>query len=107
MFAKQDTGDLYIPQAPSHKETSYLLDLGTAGDKGQRSSSHDQRDQPLEKCYDFLCDNESYKVSCTGGIVADCTSGIVANCTGGMVADCMGGMVADCTGSMVAEYMDI
>ncbi|XP_053406773.1 WD repeat-containing protein 11-like [Mercenaria mercenaria] len=61
VFGKQNSGDLYIPPTPSHKECSDLLDLNVPGEKGQGSAWQDQRDQPLEKCHDFLCDNESYK----------------------------------------------
>lgn len=61
VFAKQDTGDLYIPLTPSHKESSDLVDLGDHDNRGHVSAWKEQKDQPLEKCFDFLCDNESYK----------------------------------------------
>lgn len=60
MFVKQDTGDLFIPAVQGPKVSNDLVDLG----EGESSSSWKQhKDQPLERCFDFLCDNESYKVS--------------------------------------------
>ncbi|WAR21719.1 WDR11-like protein [Mya arenaria] len=62
VFVKQDTGDLYIPTNPVHQESHDLVDLSNLGDEGQRSSLCQQhRGQSLERCFDFLCDNESYK----------------------------------------------
>ncbi|XP_052225390.1 WD repeat-containing protein 11-like isoform X2 [Dreissena polymorpha] len=57
VFAKQDGGDVFLDP-----DNSKSYDLGDLEGQGLGSSSWTQhKDQPLERCFDFLCDNQSYK----------------------------------------------
>ncbi|KAL4232352.1 WD repeat-containing protein 11 [Mactra antiquata] len=60
VFAGPETGDLFIPATPSYKEAHDLVDLSETSD-GKIPAWKTHKDKPLEKCYDFLCDNETYK----------------------------------------------
>ena len=59
IFSKQEEGDIFRPQMSDSRDSS-VLDLNIE-DKDGGSSWLPFKDQPLEKCYDFLCDNQSYK----------------------------------------------
>lgn len=62
MFVKQDVGDVFIPHTQGHKEVHDLVDTGDLEEGEKLLSWKKHKDQALERCYDFLCDNDSYKV---------------------------------------------
>ncbi|XP_025096054.1 WD repeat-containing protein 11-like [Pomacea canaliculata] len=60
--AQWEGGDRYIPPTPSYQEASDLVVLMDSEDEQKRKRiSVLFEDQPLERCYDALCDNQSYK----------------------------------------------
>lgn len=64
MFGRQDSTDVLISPARPSIDPGEPSNLGNPGDGGQGSTGgQPPRDQPLERCYDFLCDNDTYKVS--------------------------------------------
>ena len=66
MLSHGDTGDLFVPQTPGYKETNdlVLLDNPEEIDK-KKLLSQLFKDQPLERCYDAVVDNLSFKVTMT------------------------------------------
>ncbi|CAL1537683.1 unnamed protein product [Lymnaea stagnalis] len=57
---QEAVGELFIPPTPAYKETRDLVILDEDFDI-QKIQSALFRDQPLERCYDTLCDNQSFK----------------------------------------------
>lgn len=54
--------DRFVPQTPSYQEASDLVVLAESDDETERRRTAGLFiDQPLERCYDALCDNHSYK----------------------------------------------
>ncbi|XP_059139612.1 WD repeat-containing protein 11-like [Physella acuta] len=53
-------GDMFIPPTPAHKEAHDLVVLDDQSSLEQNQSAV-FKDQPLERCYDTLCDNQSFK----------------------------------------------
>ena len=56
-------GDRFVPHTPSFQETNDLVVLAQSEEEQQKGRLRSLfQDQPLERCYDALCDNNSYKV---------------------------------------------
>lgn len=54
--------DRYVPPTPSYQEANDLVVLAESDEEGQRRRVAALfLGQPLERCYDTLCDNHSYK----------------------------------------------
>ncbi|KAK7498382.1 hypothetical protein BaRGS_00010336, partial [Batillaria attramentaria] len=60
--AQAEGKDRFVPHTPSYQEASDLVVLAESDEESQgRRVAALFSDQPLERCYDALCDNHSYK----------------------------------------------
>lgn len=59
VFTKEDTCNILISSSPDG--TSEIVDCSAQGNLGEVAALQGDKEPPLEYCYDFLCDNETYK----------------------------------------------
>ncbi|XP_041368583.1 WD repeat-containing protein 11-like [Gigantopelta aegis] len=60
--SNSDTSNLFVPQTPDYKETNDLVLLDNPEEiEKKKLLTQLFRDQPLERCYDAVVDNQSFK----------------------------------------------